>query len=506
MKEKSVLAKSAIFIMILLFCSKILGFFREILLAYKFGTSYVVDAYTISIALPSVVFTIFASGFSQSYVPVFARIVDSKEKKMFFSNVLTILLIMSFIICAFCFAFSENIVTIMAPGFDSKTRDLTIKFVKIIAFVFPSMTTFNLISAHLSSKEDFVMSNFCDSIVVNIVIICSILFVNIHNLFILPIGYALSMCLSTMLLIFYSIKTKKLLYKPYIKFKNYSWKLLCSMAIPLGLSLLVNQLNTVIDRIFSSTLGEGITSSLNYADKVQSIFLTLTTSIFLTVCYPRINKYFANDNKKEGIYYIKKAISIAIYTSAILVAILIFYSEPVIKILFENGKFNANSTIMTASCLMCYSLGIPFYALREILTKTLAANKKQNLILKNTIISVVCNVLLNYLFINNLGYKGLALATSISGLISFLLLKVDIKSINIEIVDKEMKTDFIKIVVCLIISVMIGKIFIKTLTILFESDLVFIVGIIITGIIYFFITLFTKVKIIYWLLNKIKAV
>lgn len=83
MKEKEKLVNSAIFITILLFCSKGLGFIREILIAYKFGTSYIVDAYTICITLPSVVFTVFASGFSQSYVPVYTRITNEKEKNIF---------------------------------------------------------------------------------------------------------------------------------------------------------------------------------------------------------------------------------------------------------------------------------------------------------------------------------------------------------------------------------------------------------------------------------------
>lgn len=504
MKEKEKLVNSAIFITILLFCSKGLGFIREILIAYKFGTSYIVDAYTICITLPSVVFTVFASGFSQSYVPVYTRITNEKEKNIFFSNVVNLLLIVSILVCLCCLSFSDGIVSIMAPGFDERTRNLTVIFIRIVSFIFPVMTVFNILSAHLSTSEDFIFANFCDYVVVNVIIIISILLANKQRSWMLSGGYVLALFCATVFLIMYSFRRKKVIYKPYIKIKNSSFKILYTMAIPLGLSLLVNQLNTVIDRIFASTLGEGVTSSLNYADKVQSIFLTLTTSIFLTVCYPRINMYFAKNDKLNGLYYIKKAISIAFYTSIPLVAILLFYATPIIRVLFQKGEFSVEATEITANCLMCYSLGVPFYALREILTKTLAANEKQKLIFKNTVISVGCNIILNLFFIKALGYIGLALATSISGMISSLLLGLDVKKSKLQIIDEKMKTNFFKIIICLLISMIIGKVIIYFLfEILCKSDIIVILGLIITGMIYILMSILLKVDIVQWLVDNL---
>lgn len=498
------LVKSAVTITILLFCSKGLGFVREILLAYKFGTSYIVDAYTVCITLPSVVFTVFASGFSQSYVPVYARIRNSKEKKFFFSNVTNILLVISILISVCCFLGSDYIVLIMAPGFDARSKELTVVFIRIVSFIFPVMTVFNLLSAHLSTDEDFIFSNFCDYIVINMTIIISILFSTKKNSWLLAAGYVLSMFLALLLLSIYAIRQKKVVYKPYIELKNSSFKLLYTMAIPLGVSLLVNQLNTVADRIFSSTLGEGVTSSLNYADKVQSIFLTLTTSVFLSVCYPRINEHFAGNDKTNGMYYIKKAISIAIFTSIPLVAVLALYSVPIIRVLFENGEFSGNSTEVTARCLACYSLGIPFYAFREIMTKTLAANEKQKLILKNTIISVGCNITFNLMFIRMLGYIGLALATSISGVIACAVMSSDVRKNKLSIIDKYILRDLFKVIVCTLSSIILGRMLVNLFyEFAFKSDMIYIFGILTSGAIYIAMSLLLKVDIIYWLADKL---
>lgn len=502
--NNSKLAKSAILMIILLFSSKGIGFIRELVLAYKFGTSYIVDAYTICTTLPSVVFTVYASGFSQSYVPMFARLKTGEQKNNFFSNVTNILLIVSFLLCICCFFGSNFIVSFMAPGFDERTKVITSVFIKIVVFVLPVMTIFNLLSAHLATKEDFIFANFCDHVVINVILIISILFATQEQSWILAGGYVISMLIAFILLLSYAIKQKKIVYKPYIEFGAPEFKALCTMALPLGLSLLVNQLNTVIDRIFSSTLGEGITSSLNYADKVQSIFLTLTTSIFLTVCYPRINKHFALGDNENGMYYIKKAFSIAIFTSIPLVAILVIYCVPIVRILFEKGEFTKNATLITAKCLAFYSLGIPFYAFREIMTKTLAANEKQKNILKNTIITVLSNILFNLLFIRTLGYVGLALATSLAGMVAFIIMSFELNKYKLRIFDTDILQDFIKILFATVIAVGISFLCRFIFNILFHrQDLSNIVAIIVSGVAYITVSFLVKVDIIYWLYSKL---
>ena len=46
-----------------------------------------------------------------------------------------------------------------------------------------------------------------------------------------------------------------------------------------------------------------------------------------------------------------------------------------------------------------YMLGIPFFAFRTILTNTLAANMRQKLILRNTVITVASNIALDFLLV-----------------------------------------------------------------------------------------------------------
>ena len=80
------IVKSALLVVVMMLISKVLGLLREIFLAQQFGTSYIVDAYTVACTLPTVLFTLFASGFSNSYLPVYMRINEPEKKNFFFNN------------------------------------------------------------------------------------------------------------------------------------------------------------------------------------------------------------------------------------------------------------------------------------------------------------------------------------------------------------------------------------------------------------------------------------
>ena len=89
------LSTSALAVTLLLILSKLLGFIRELTLAYQFGTSYIVDVYTACITLPSVLFAMYAYGISDAYIPVYMRIKEEPDRDAFFSNVLSVFSVIS---------------------------------------------------------------------------------------------------------------------------------------------------------------------------------------------------------------------------------------------------------------------------------------------------------------------------------------------------------------------------------------------------------------------------
>lgn len=503
MKSSKVnLARSTVVVVIMLCFSKVLGLVREILLAYRFGTSYVVDIYTICLSFPSIILAMFVSGVSNAYIPVASRIGEGKHK-LFFNKCVTLMLIVSLLLCVLCYIFSDFIATVIAPGFEGEKLSLMSKSLKEIVIMIPFFTVFMLLSSHLMLKEKFIVSNFCDYIITNTIVILSILLVVGENLSFLIVGYVLSIIVSTIVLVIYAIKTKEISYRPSFSFKDNDIWCIFKLAIPLGISLLMNQLNTVIDNAFASSIGEGVPSAMNYANKIQTIALSLTTSIFMSMCYPRMNHYFAIAEDNNAMYYVKKGISISCFVAIPMAAFLFCYSDMVINLIFEYGAFSSQSTKVVAECLSYYAIGIPFYAMTVALTNALAGKQMQKRILKNTILTVVLNVLLNFLLMNIFEYRGLALATSLSGLFSFFITLIDLKLLKLKCLDKTVLIDVLKNVGALVCALLSSFLLICLLQNIVATKLLFIMIITLFFCVYLLTAFLFKTAILKWIKEKI---
>ena len=472
------LARSASVTAFLLIISKILGFAREVFLADCFGTTYIADAYVIAASLPSVLFALFASGFTQSFIPSYVR-TDPKNRARFFSNTCSVLF--------------------LAPGFSTEPAALTARFIAVISFYLPIFTIFNVLTAYLAAQEDFIPGGFCDFILVNLVLIASILIATPQRPMILAYGYVASMILALAVLWAYARRKHGLRWEPVLDLHDRDFRHLCTLAIPLGLSLMADQINGVVDRMFASGLGEGVTSALSYANRVQSILLTLTTTIFIQVCYPRMNLYFAAGEKEKGSGYVQRALLIACYTSIPLVVMFALYAQPIISLIFQRGAFSDESTAVTSVCLTLYALGIPFFAFRTILTNTLAANMRQKLILRNTVITVASNIALDFLLVRIWGYRGLALATSLSGVLAASLMYRDIRTLNLPVFTRRQAADVVKYTLATACAAAVSLPVYRALLTAWSDELSALAAIAAAGMVYVLVTVLLKSELLIWL-------
>ena len=502
LKMNKKLVNKAIAMFFIMIVSKALGFFRDVLLAYKFGTSDIVDAYTIAITLPNVLFAIFISGLNQSYLPYYTRISSKIRREEFFSNTLIIYVFTSILVTILGYLFRGLIASFLAPGFDTTRFELCVSYIGIIIWMFPFYIVFALMSTQLQTQENFSIANICDFVIVNVIIILSIIIANPSNDIILALGYTFSMMVACFILGLYFVSKGNIKFTPRLKGALLEFKSLLIVAIPVGLSFMVNQLNSVTDSIFSSMFNIGVTSGLNYANKIQSIFLTLTTTVFMTIVFPRLNYFFAKSKYSEGMYYIKKGILLSALLSIPFAAFMAVYSKELIILIFQRGAFNELSTAITSNCLSMYAIGIPFYAFVEIGSRTLTASMKQKLILRDTSIAVAFNIIADYVLMNTIGYAGLSMATSISGILLFLLYFRDIKEQGLICFNQDIVTEILKIIFVSIVAIIVSFIFRECLINNASLRLAILLTGIVFGIVYLLLCIILKISILWWVFQS----
>jgi putative peptidoglycan lipid II flippase len=101
-------------------------------------------------------------------------------------------------------------------------------------------------------------------------------------------------------------------------------------------------------------------------------------------------------------------------------------SDPIIRVLFERGRFGPDDTLRTASALAAYVVGLPAFVLIKALTPGFFAREDTRTPLYIAIVAIVVNVALNVFFLygTSLAQVGVALATSLSGWLNAAMLAI----------------------------------------------------------------------------------
>jgi putative peptidoglycan lipid II flippase len=101
---------------------------------------------------------------------------------------------------------------------------------------------------------------------------------------------------------------------------------------------------------------------------------------------------------------------------------LIVLAHPIVELLFEHGRFTAIDTESTASALRLYALGLIGYSAARIVAPTFYALRQSRTAVAVSVAAVVGNILFSVALVGSMGFRGLALATSIAAVVNGALL------------------------------------------------------------------------------------
>lgn len=449
------LAKSAFWLMVVTMLSKVLGFGREIILGYFYGTSAYSDVYIVSMNIPLVVFSSIGVALVTTFIPLYQEVLSEKGSKRalkFSNNIMSIVLILSVLLGILGYIFAEPLVKLFAMHYTGEKLILAVKFVRIMigGVVFIGLS--NLMTSYLQIQGDFTipgMIGFPNNIVIIISIILS---ATTGNIYILAIGTLIGMASQFLFQVPFAIK-RGYKFKPTIDLKDEYLRKMLWLVMPVLIGVAVNQVNTMVDRSLASGLGDGVITALNNANRLNGFVMGLFISTLGAVIYPTLSKLSTENNQEkfaESVANSVNCVNLLVVPASVGAMIL---ATPVVRILFERGAFDDRSTALTATALVFYSVGMIGFGLREILSKVFYSLKDTKTPMINGIIAVILNIVLNIALVKVMGHGGLALATSLSSIICILLLFTSLKKKIGYYGQDKIKSTFIK---TLIASLVMG--------------------------------------------------
>ncbi|MFH1416080.1 MAG: murein biosynthesis integral membrane protein MurJ [Elusimicrobiota bacterium] len=433
-KHETVVSK-ATSVSIATLVSRTLGYTRDMLIANYFGATMVADAFFVAYRIPNLLRRLLGEGsLSTSFIPVYTQYLtrkDEKESIRLIKVVFGAFSLLFIVLVVLGIIFAPLIVSLIAPGFrgDPEKFRMTVYLTRIM---FPFLMAIGLGAITLgilNSWRMFVVPAIAP-VMLSISEILVILF--ICPFMRLPIsGLAVGVLIGGFAQLGFQLipvlkRTRNLL--PVFDFKHPGLKQVGRLMLPAVLGISVMQINSFVDTICATLLETGSVTHLYYGNRLVQLPLALFGTAVATVALPMMSEDAARnkmDNMKDTFSFSIKTVSFLVMPAMVG---LILLGNPLIRVLFERGRFITADTKATALILSCYAMGLFFFAGVKIVTSAFYSlqNTRTPVIIAS--LAMLLNVILNVVVISvdmirfSLGASGLALATSVSSAFNYLVL------------------------------------------------------------------------------------
>jgi len=169
-------------------------------------------------------------------------------------------------------------------------------------------------------------------------------------------------------------------------------------------------------------VGPGGQSALYYSNRIFQLPLAIFGVSLAQALLPTFSGQMLREDR-EGF---KNTFSVAVRSLMFIVvpaaAGLMVWARPIVRTLFEHGKFDAYSTDLTSAALFYYSFGLLSCCFIKVLVNVFYSMQDTRTPVKTMVFSVALNVCLSLLLMRPLKIGGLALASSISATVNMALL------------------------------------------------------------------------------------
>ncbi len=390
------------------------------------GANIYSDIFFVAFKLPNLFRRIFAEGaFVQSFLPSFAA---SKKKSLFsaaiFLRFISFLILFSLTVTLFSPFFTK----LIAVGFDEETVSKAAPLVALNFYYLDIIFVVTFLASFLQYKNHFATTAFSTAFL-NIGIIAALLLsrslppkeiVWYMSFGVLAGGFfqLLAHLIAAKRFGVLKILTGGFVYlkKKGASVKNEVERFYRSF-FPAILGNSTAQVSAFLDTWLASFLAAGNISYLYYANRVFQLPLALFAIAASTAIFPKVARYLKNEREEEALYLLKNGFWFLLFLLSSFVVGGIMLSKEVVSLLFERGSFRYEDTLITASVLSMYLIGLLPYGLSKIFSLWLYSKHKQKEAAKIASYSLFVNIVLSLVLIYPMKASGLALASSAAGFV-----------------------------------------------------------------------------------------
>jgi putative peptidoglycan lipid II flippase len=427
------MARAAGLISALTFASRILGLVRDFLFAVLIGAGEAADAFVVAFRIPNLLRDLFAEGaLSAAFVPVFSDYLKNRPREDAFRLGNRVAGALAVIVGALVIAgivFADPIVRAMAPGFSPDKQALTVLltrimmpfllFVSLAALAMGMLTAQGRFGAPAAAPSLFNLA----SIAVGVG-----LYAGGAGLEASVVGWSIGTLAGGAAQLLVQLPAlDRTGWRPAAtaSFRDEGVRRIAGLFAPATVGLAATQVNILVATIFAS-LQAGAVAWLQFAFRLMQLPLGVFGVAVATVSTAGLSERAAAGDMDGLRKTLSQALRLVAFLTLPAAAGLIALAEPVIRLIYQWGRFTAADAHATAMALVAYAAGLYAYSSVKVLAPAFYALGRPRIAVMGSLAAVGANLALNVaawaLLPTDRLYVALALGTAAAATVNHLVL------------------------------------------------------------------------------------
>jgi putative peptidoglycan lipid II flippase len=411
--------------------SRILGLVREQVFAALLGAGFYADAFNTAFRIPNLLRDLFAEGaLSAAFVPTYARALAEggvARAHQLSSRLLTLLAVVLGGLVVIGFVCAWPLVRTLAPGFESVPGKLatTVSLTRVMLPLLPLVSFAAVTMGMLNAQERFATPAAAPAMF-NLVTIgwAAILWALGFGPAQVAMGWAVGTVLGGAA---QSLIQVPPLWKDGWRFRP-EWapgdpgiRAIAKLMTPATVGLAAVQVNIFVSTIFASH-EQGAVSWLQYAFRILYLPIGVFGVAVGTIATSGLARRAAAGDLDGLRDTLGRSVSLVAFLTMPATVGLAVLGVPIVRLLFERGRFHPADTQNTATALALYSMGLVAYTGVKVLAPAFYALGKPRVPLVASASAVVTNLVVIATLHRALGYRAIALGTALGSLLNALIL------------------------------------------------------------------------------------
>ena len=419
------LARSTAFFSVATAASRIAGLAREVVAAGYFGITGPMSAFTVAFQVPNLIRALFADAALQpAFVPIFTEQIEKGKIREVFRMASTLLLLVTMVlgaITAFFILAAPIVMPLFAPGFTGETKDLMIVLSQILFPILILLGVTGVVVGILNSYDRFgafaISPLFWNLTIIAVVIATVPLFPEEKQIY----AYAIGVVAGTVVQLL--IPTWDLRHTPFrftfkVNFKDPNVRRVLLMMIPVTLSLGLINFNLLVNSFFGSLVSDEAPAAIDKAFRIYQLPQGVFSVAIATVLFPTLAR-FANRRDFDSLRStLAKGMRQIIFVLIPASAAILVLAEPMIRLVYQRGEFDAAETTVVATALFWFAFSLPTNGMYLLLSRTFFGLQKPWIPTWIAGANLAVTAIGSFLLYKPFGVAGIVAATAIATAVS----------------------------------------------------------------------------------------